>query len=149
VSFELTQLVIRGRIGRGARASEASRKLLLIVLADAAHDDGGGIFMSVATMAARAGCSRRSVEYALAELEREGLIHRDGRRKCRGGAVTVWRIDVARCSGLSVTPSRNTVTPSRNGSPLHCAPRADLPPHHVRTYPRTTCTQKKSMKIIS
>ncbi len=51
-------------------------KLLLIALADHAHDDGGSCYPSSQRLANRLGCSRRHIWTLLQELERAGLVAR-------------------------------------------------------------------------
>jgi DNA-binding IscR family transcriptional regulator len=46
----------------------------LVLLAIANHDGDGGSWPSVATLAREAGCSERSAQYALRELEAAGVI---------------------------------------------------------------------------
>lgn len=60
--------------------SEAThgRRLVLIALADKAHDDGSRSFPSVETIMLQARMSRRAVQEALRRLERDGHIRRVG-----------------------------------------------------------------------
>lgn len=54
------------------------RRLVLLVLADKANDDGTGCWPSVATIAEQARLSERAVQYALRQLEEDGQIVRAG-----------------------------------------------------------------------
>jgi hypothetical protein len=63
--------------------------LVLIVLADFANPDGGNIFASVETIAARARLSERATQYALRDLERTGAIRPTGRHKT---GTTIYEI---------------------------------------------------------
>jgi len=54
-------------------------RLVLIVLADHAHNDGSNCFPSVKTIAEEARMSERNVRYALRELEEHGSIRSTGR----------------------------------------------------------------------
>jgi hypothetical protein len=53
--------------------------LVLLVLADHAHDDGGGAYPSVRTIADLARMSERGVQTALGHLRAAGIITVDGR----------------------------------------------------------------------
>ena len=53
--------------------------LVLLVLADHAHDDGGGAYPSVRTIADLARMSERGVQTALGHLRDAGIITVDGR----------------------------------------------------------------------
>lgn len=54
------------------------RRLILLALADHAHDDGRCAWPSVATLARKTRMSERGVRYALRSLEESGRIVRDG-----------------------------------------------------------------------
>jgi DNA-binding Lrp family transcriptional regulator len=64
-------------------------RLVVLALADYAHDDGTNAFPSVSTLAKKAHMSERNVQYALRKLEQAGEIARDGVHL--SGAV-IWRI---------------------------------------------------------
>jgi hypothetical protein len=66
-----------------------SDRLVLLVLADHAHDDGSNAFPSVTTIAAKARISERAVFDSLKALEAAGEIERAGKTS-RG--VTIWRL---------------------------------------------------------
>ena len=51
-----------------------SKLLLLLALADFAHDDGGNVYPSVDTLAQKTRCDRRTVQRNLRQLEGEGTI---------------------------------------------------------------------------
>ena len=51
-----------------------SKLLLLLALADFAHDDGGNVYPSVDTLAQKTRCDRRTVQRNLRQLEGEGAI---------------------------------------------------------------------------
>lgn len=67
----------------------AGRRLVLLVLADHAHEDGRCSWPSIKTIAHEARMSERGVQYALRELEESGRIIRDGWSRFR---TTSWRI---------------------------------------------------------
>ena len=51
-----------------------SKLLLLLALADFAHDDGANVYPSVDTLAQKTRCDRRTVQRNLRQLEGEGAI---------------------------------------------------------------------------
>lgn len=87
-------LVMRRAMG------SATRKAVLLAMADAANEDGCGIWKSADTIAAQSEISKRTVLRVWQELEGEGLILRRGTRPVRGGEVIVWDIDVRKVSAL-------------------------------------------------
>jgi len=98
--------------------------LVLLVLADHAHDDGGSAYPSVATVARLARMSERGVQTALGHLRDAGIITVDGR---------------------TATGTRSTAF-CRPPQWLH--PRSRCTPAAIagrgatrRSYPRSRCTQ--------
>lgn len=72
--------------------------LVLIVLADHAHDDGDGAYPSVATISKLARMSPRGVHKSLRSLEAAGLIH----GAPRPGRPTTYRLHLASATGAGV-----------------------------------------------
>lgn len=64
-------------------------KFVLIALADHAHEDGSGAYPCVERLAWKTGLSERSVQYALRQLEADGLIKPVG--SVHGGLVSGGR----------------------------------------------------------
>jgi hypothetical protein len=85
--------LITGWVLKYSPVKDPHELLVLIVLSDCAHDDGGGAFPAVDTIAERARISRRKVQYVLRDLEAAGHIEREGVTK-RG--TTIWRVLTAR-----------------------------------------------------
>jgi hypothetical protein len=56
-----------------------TQKLLLMRLADFAHEDGSDIYPAIDTVAGDIGASRRQTQYAIKSLESCALIDRDGK----------------------------------------------------------------------
>jgi hypothetical protein len=88
MSFYVVTEVMRARIGN------THQKFVLLMMADAANDDGAGIWKSISTISEACEISTRTVMRSLQELEEKGLIQRTGSRSVRGGKVTVWDIDL-------------------------------------------------------
>jgi DNA-binding IclR family transcriptional regulator len=58
-------------------------RLVLLTLAEFAHDDGSEAYPSVATIGKRARLSERQVRYCLRSLEESGAIVKDGKSDLR------------------------------------------------------------------
>ena len=119
------------------------RRLVLIVLADHASQDGSGSWPSVKTIAAEACMSERAVQYALRDLEESGAIMRMGWGP-NGTIDWTVRTDLGKFDELP--PRSSTATPnslsfkSLNGSMdglgadsappsrTDCTPGADFAP---------------------
>lgn len=67
-------------------------KLVLLVLADYANDDGMNVFPSIATIARRCDMSDRTVQLSLRRMAENGWISEAGEMRVRTGAVTRYRI---------------------------------------------------------
>jgi hypothetical protein len=87
-------------------------RLVLIALAEFAHDDGTKAFPSVETLSERARMSRRGVQAALRSLEADGSIEQTGTtrsgtnvyRVVMGGAESAPRGEVASDRGEAASP---------------------------------------------
>lgn len=101
------------------RYSEATlgSRLVLLVLADHAKDDGTAAWPSVGTIASEARMTRRAVQASLRKLEAEGMVESTG--VSRAG-TTVYRVvgvgGVVTAGGVidDQNTSRTTPEPSRN-----------------------------------
>lgn len=91
-------------------------RLVLLVLADHANDDGSGAWPSVDTIAAEAKLKRRNVQYALRSLESQGHVKAGGRSPygttiyhvlMRGGANIAPPVE----GGANSAPGGATVAP--------------------------------------
>lgn len=115
MSIEVMTLVFKRSLG------SVTRKAVLLAMADAANEDGSGIWKSAETIASECDLSKRTVLRTWSELEAEGLIRRVGIRTVRGGEVIIWSIDVRAVSMLAKPGDRkspsDTVTPSDRKSP--------------------------------
>lgn len=88
--------------------SGASLRCLAIALADAADDDGGSIFKSVATLAHQSVLSERTVQRALADLVEHGWLEVVESAHGRG-RPTVYRIAPHWVTGCAVERARARV----------------------------------------
>lgn len=85
MSFRVVEWVMDNAPRHGGAA-----RSVLLALAWHAADDGTGARPSQPTIARRAGVSERTVRDALAKLEGEGSIARQGYHA--GGGVVIWRV---------------------------------------------------------
>lgn len=131
--------------------------VVLLALADNAHDDGGGAYPSQATLAAKSRMSDRQVRNCLRALEAAGLIEPQGTTR---GGVTIWRVLAGAekssgrqptsgggGNGLPTEPSKETSgSPSRtpgekdNGPSLRVVSEAE--PERSRGRAREACQDK-------
>jgi DNA-binding transcriptional ArsR family regulator/rubrerythrin len=88
-----------------ARIGDASRKAVLLAMADHAADDGASVHPSVDLLMDKTDLSRRTVQRGLRELEMMGLIHEVSRRP---DAACHYRIDVAAVAALRRPDRRKT-----------------------------------------
>lgn len=102
--------------------AEGGPRLVLLALADTAHDDGGESYPSVDTLALKARLSRRAVQYALRKLEADGHIENDGISR-RG--TTIWRITMG--GGAKSAPVQSDASEGRKSRPLGVQPVAPEP----------------------
>ncbi|MDR0809724.1 MAG: helix-turn-helix domain-containing protein [Gemmobacter sp.] len=70
----------------------ATRKSVLLYMADKAADDGSGIWTSKANIARDLELSRRAVQIAINELIRDGLLSEAGQRDCKHGYTVEYAI---------------------------------------------------------
>ena len=70
----------------------ATRKAVLLYMADKAADDASGIWTSKANIARDLELSRRAVQIAIAELIRDGLVSEAGQRDCKHGYTVEYSI---------------------------------------------------------
>jgi DNA-binding Lrp family transcriptional regulator len=92
MSIHVMNEVMRTRIGN------SNQKFVLLMMADAANDDGAGIWKSLNTLAETCELSRRTIIRCIQELEDSGLIERNGFRTVRGGKIPIYdiRLDALR-----------------------------------------------------
>lgn len=110
MSIEVMSLVFKRSLG------SVTRKAVLLAMADAANDDGSGIWKSAETIAAQCDLSKRTVFRTWKELEDDQLIRRVAVRAVRGGEVIIWGIDTRAVAALP-RASENSSKPDDNLSP--------------------------------
>lgn len=95
MSIEVMTLVFKRSLG------SVTKKAVLLAMADAANEDGSGVWKSAETIAGECDLSKRTVLRTWKELEADGLIQRVGVRTVRGGDVIIWGLDCQAISRLS------------------------------------------------
>lgn len=86
--------------------------VVLLGLADNAHDDGTGAYPSQATLAVKSRMTERQVRRCLGSLEADGLIRRQGMTQ---GGVVVWAVVMAPPDNMSTRTSASD--PPGHGRP--------------------------------
>lgn len=81
--------LVTGWVLKYSPVEDARELLVLVVLAECAHDDGHGAYPSIDTIAKRARTSRRKVQYVLRDLEAADRI-RDTGKTPKG--TTIWQV---------------------------------------------------------
>ena len=105
---------------RDAPVTNRTDLLVLIAIADHAHDDGTGAYPSVGTLARMARCSPRSVESALARLQASGVLAIEE----RAGKTSMYRVLTTPAASAGVTPADGCRTPR---SSRHQPPQLTTP----------------------
>ena len=95
----------------------ATRKAVLLYMADKAADDGSGIWTSKANIARDLELSRRAVQIAIQELIRDGLVLETGQRECKHGFTVEY----------AIVPQAVDNLPSTRGQPVDNLPSTREP----------------------
>jgi len=101
-------------ICRSARVGSSTRKLVLLLLAEHADENGARIFPAVATLAADAELSDRAVQLALKDLVGMGVLVVVRAGGGGRGATTEYRIDLERAK--DVRPTEEAASKGEAGS---------------------------------
>jgi hypothetical protein len=125
VAYRFVHLVLNGASGLDPTA-----KLILVILAEAANKDSGGVaWVGVGTMAHVVGVDRRTVQRTLRELESAKWITSIGRtnggRHTNGNAgySTRYRINVERLAATMAKGKDRRTDPGSPKGDIHAAPR--------------------------
>lgn len=104
----------------------ATRKSVLLYMADKAADDGSGVWTSKANIARDLELSRRAVQLAIQELIRDGLVLETGQRECKHGFTVEYAIAPQVVDNLPSTrgqPVDNRAATREQGSPRESGAR--------------------------
>ncbi len=120
----------------------ATRKQIIMFMADKAPDDGSGNWRSKGTIQRHTESGETTVKRTIREFLREGILVETGARGCKNGFTVVYRIDLTRIEALEMTAEPeietwSTVDPVQTG-PGTGATVAGVPgpprrPNHPKT----------------
>jgi hypothetical protein len=120
----------------------ATRKQIIMFLADKASDDGSGIWCSKGTIQRHTELGETTVKRTIREFLKEGILVETGARGCKNGFTVVYRIDLARIEALELTAepeieTGSTVAPVQTGpgtgATVAGVPGPPRPPNHPKT----------------
>ncbi|WP_436398287.1 hypothetical protein [Roseobacter sp. S98] len=120
----------------------ATRKQIIMFLADKASDDGSGIWCSKGTIQRHTELGETTVKRTIRDFLKEGILVETGARGCKNGFTVVYRIDLARIEALELTAEPDietgaTVDPVQTGPGTGAAvagvPGPPWPPNHPKT----------------
>ena len=78
----------------------ATRKQIIMFLADKASDDGSGIWCSKGTIQRHTELGETTIKRTVREFLKEGIPVETGARTCKNGFTVVYRIDLAKVEAL-------------------------------------------------
>ena len=109
------------------KVGSLTKKAILMYMADKASDDGSGIWVSKANMAADLEMTDRAVRIHIKDMIAMGIVSESGQRQCKSGYTIDYRINLNIIKALQ--PTRAT---SERDSPLN-----DIQPHPCMTFTPT------------
>ena len=120
----------------------ATRKQIIMFLADKASDDGSGIWCSKGTIQRHTELGETTVKRTIRDFLKEGILVETGARGCKNGFTVVYRIDLAQIEALELTaePEMETgatadpvQTGPGTGATVAGVPGLPRPPNHPKT----------------
>ncbi|MDG3040726.1 helix-turn-helix domain-containing protein [Roseicyclus marinus] len=142
----------------------ATRKQIIMFLADKASDDGSGIWCSKGTIQRHTELGESTVKRTIRELRREGILVETGVRKCKNGFTIAYRIDLAKVEALELTAEPEietgaTVDPVQTGpgtgATVAGVPGPPRPPNHPKfihkppTRERAAAEDEEAEKVLA
>jgi DNA-binding Lrp family transcriptional regulator len=106
-------------IAQKRRVGSATKKAVLMYLADRASDDGSGIWTSKSHISADTELSKRSVQNAMTEFERDGLLKKTGTKKCQNGFTYEYQLVLSVLLGLPSTREKDAKLTGAGDAPVH------------------------------
>lgn len=97
------------------KLGSATRKAVMVLLADKASDDGGGIWASKQRMADELDMSKQTVINTIKAFISEGLLEEVGRRKCPNGFTILYAINLDAIAELPFNKSHDDQSTSLTG----------------------------------
>ena len=107
----------------------ATRKQIIMFLADKASDDGSGIWCSKGTIQRHTELGETTVKRTIRDFLKEGILVETGARGCKNGFTVVYRIDLTRIEALELTAEPDIET----GATVAGVPGPPRPPNHPKT----------------
>jgi len=124
----------------------ATRKQIIMFLADKASDDGSGIWCSKGTIQRHTELGETTVKRTVREFLKEGILVETGARTCKNGFTVVYRIDLTKIEALEPTleptlepeiETGSTVASVQSGpgtgATVAGVPGPPRPPNHPKT----------------
>ena len=120
----------------------ATRKQIIMFLADKASDDGSGIWCSKGTIQRHTELGETTVKRTIREFLKEGILVETGARGCKNGFTVIYRIELAKIETLELTAEPEmetgvTVDPVQTGpgtgATVAGVPGPPRPPNHPKT----------------
>lgn len=142
----------------------ATRKQIIMFLADKASDDGSGIWCSKGTVQRHTELGETTVKRTIRDFLKEGILVETGARGCKNGFTVVYRIDLARIEALELTAEPEiemgaTVDPVQTGpgtgATVAGVPGPPRPPNHPKTIhkpptrKREAAGDEEALKILA
>jgi hypothetical protein len=135
----------------------ATRKQIIMFLADKASDDGSGIWCSKGTIQRHTELGETTVKRTVRAFLKEGILVETGARTCKNGFTVVYRIDLTKVEALEPTlepeiETGSTVAPVQSGpgtgATVAGVPGPPRPPNHPKTIHKPP-TRKREAAVVS
>ena len=142
----------------------ATRKQIIMFLADKASDDGSGIWCSKGTIQRHTELGETTVKRTIRDFLKEGILVETGARGCKNGFTVVYRIDLTQIEALELTAEPEietgaTVDPVQTGpgtgATVAGVPGPPRPPNHPKpihkppTRERVAAEDEEAEKILA
>ena len=121
----------------------ATRKQIIMFLADKASDDGSGIWCSKGTIQRHTELGETTVKRTVREFLKEGILVETGARTCKNGFTVVYRIDLAKVEALEPTAEPEIET----GSTVAGVPGPPRPPNHPKTIHKPPTRKREAGEV--
>ncbi|MEP5730121.1 MAG: hypothetical protein ABJL67_12215, partial [Sulfitobacter sp.] len=133
----------------------ATRKQIIMFLADKASDDGSGIWCSKGTIQRHTELGETTVKRTVRAFLKEGILVETGARTCKNGFTVVYRIDLAKVEALEPTlepeiETGSTVAPVQSGpgtgATVAGVPGPPRPPNHPKTIHKPPTRKREAVE---
>ena len=120
----------------------ATRKQIIMFLADKASDDGSGIWCSKGTIQRHTELGETTVKRTIRDFLKEGILVETGARGCKNGFTVVYRIDLTRIEALELTAEPDIET----GATVAGVPGPPRPPNHPKTIHKPPTREREAVE---